>query len=313
MTVTAASQPRCPQGSTDCLAGNIVITETQNGQFKPGDRITLNILPRATTQRMDVLMQGSNTNQLPIVSSNATASGLFVSPVGISCTPSAIFGVVVCTASFVVTQQSFGPALGQITVSNIHYVVAADAVNGPVNVDVVGTPCAVVGPFVAPAIACTPLTNVGQAFDSVVTNAIIGALTNTTITSSIAVGVTKATCSTDSAGCAFKSTTAMTNSGNPPNHAYTTVRFQVSGTGSTGIVDVYWVHVSDNGALPQGYPGSYVKIASIPVVSGGWAFYFADAKVLSHNGSLRASFIGVVRPSTTYSTSRSKSVQAHWL
>jgi hypothetical protein len=312
VTVTAASQPRCPQGATDCLGGNIVITETQNGQFKPNDRITLNILPRATTQRMDVLLQGSNTNQLPVVSSNATASGLFVSPVGISCTPSAIFGVVVCTASFVVTQQSFGPALGQITVSNIHYVVAADAVNGPVNVDVVGTPCSIppVGP--PPALICIPPTNVGQAFDSVVTNAVIGALTNTTIVSSIAVGVTKATCSTDSAGCAFTAHTASTSKGTSPHHAYVTVRFQVSGTGSDGIVDVYWVHVSDNGALPQGYPGSYTKVASVPVVSGGWAFFFADAKVLSHNGSLRASFIGVVRPSTTYSTSRSKSVQAHW-
>src|SRR5205823_10265186 len=100
--------------------------------------------------------------------------------------------------AFVVTQQSFGPQLGQITISNIHYIVAPDAVDGPVNVDVTG-----IGP--APG--------VGQVFDSVVSNAIIGLQGNTTISSSVAVGVTKATCPTDGAGCAFSAKTAVTSKG----------------------------------------------------------------------------------------------------
>ena len=90
VTVTAASQPRCDPGSQDCLAGNILITETQNGQLRFGMVITINILPRATVQRMDTLMQTTSTNQTPIVSTNAPASGLLATPVGVTCVPSEI-------------------------------------------------------------------------------------------------------------------------------------------------------------------------------------------------------------------------------
>ena len=161
VTVTAASQPRCDPGATDCLAGNLVITETQNGQLRVGTVITVTIVQRSTTQRPDVLLQTTSTNQTPIVSTNAPASGLLTTPVGVTCTPSSIFGISVCNFAVKVTQQSFGPTFGVITLSNIHYVVAADAVNGPVNVDVTGTP--------------VPAGN-GQAFDSVVSNATIGLL-----------------------------------------------------------------------------------------------------------------------------------------
>ncbi len=180
VTVTAASQPRCTPGATDCLAGNIVVTETQNGQLRVGTVITVTLVQRSTTQRPDVLLQTTSTNQTPIVATNAPASGLLTTPVGVTCVPSSIFGVSVCNFAVKVTQQSFGPTFGTITFSNMHYVVAPDAVNGPVNVNVTGVP--------------VPAGN-GQAFDAVVSNAIIGVLqvpATTKTSASSAIGKTQA-------------------------------------------------------------------------------------------------------------------------
>jgi hypothetical protein len=173
--VAALSQPRCNQGSTDCLGGNITITEQFNGQFKNTQTITLRILPRSTVQRQDVILKTGVTNDLPIVTTNAN-SGLLVTPVSVVCPPSALLGIVFCTASFTVTQQSFGPTLGQITVSNIHYIVAVDAVNGPVLVDVSAQGDGSGGP---PG---------SQAFDQVVSNATIGPPPATPLRSSITNG-----------------------------------------------------------------------------------------------------------------------------
>ena len=46
VTVTAVSVPNCERGATDCLLGNVVITETQNGQLKAG-QIDLRLDPPA--------------------------------------------------------------------------------------------------------------------------------------------------------------------------------------------------------------------------------------------------------------------------
>ena len=108
--------------------------------------ITVRILPRATMQRQDVILKTGVTNDLPIVTTNAN-SGLLVSPINVICPPSALARDSRCAQfTFVVTQQSFGPTLGAITISNIHYVVAADAVNGPVLVNVSGPGAGTGGP-----------------------------------------------------------------------------------------------------------------------------------------------------------------------
>jgi hypothetical protein len=159
--VAAVSQPLCQPGSTDCLGGNITITEQFNGQLKAGSVITVRILPRATVQRQDVILRTGVTNDLPIVTTNA-ASGLLVTPINVICPPSALLGITLCQFTFVVSQQSFGPTLGQITISNIHYIVAADAVNGPVLVEVSAPGAGSGGPAGS------------QAFDAVVSNATIG-------------------------------------------------------------------------------------------------------------------------------------------
>ena len=159
--VAAVSQPLCQPGSTDCLGGNITITEQFNGQLKAGQVFSVRILPRATVQRQDVILKTGVTNDLPIISTNS-ASGLLASPVSVTCPPSALLGIVWCTFTFAITQQSFGPTLGQVTVSNVHYIVAADAVNGPVLVNVTAPGAGAGGPAGS------------QSVDAVVSNALIG-------------------------------------------------------------------------------------------------------------------------------------------
>jgi hypothetical protein len=159
--VAAVSDPLCNPGDTDCLGGNITITEQFNGQLKAGQVITVRILPRATTQRQDVILKTGVTNDLPIVTTNA-ASGLLVSPINVLCPPSALLGITLCQFTFVVTQQSFGPTLGQVTIGNIHYITAADAINGPVLINVTAPGAGAGGPVGS------------QSVDAVVSNAHIG-------------------------------------------------------------------------------------------------------------------------------------------
>jgi hypothetical protein len=149
VVVAALSQPAVVAGTTDTLAGNLTISETLNGQFKPLQTICVVILPRASNGNriQDTFIKTTNTNDLPVITTNA-ASGLLTSSVG---TPGcgALFtatntaeGVVPTPGnsfSFTVNQQSFGGTLGVITVGNIHLITTADAPTGPVLVDVLGT------------------------------------------------------------------------------------------------------------------------------------------------------------------------------
>ena len=299
VVVAATSQPRIPQGSTG-LAGNIVITETLNGQFKPGQNVCIQIQPRASNENLqDTWFDSANQNTLPIVTTNA-ASGLLVGAVGVggnsNCT-SAPGGDNRGYAGFIITQQSFGPTLGQITISNIRYISTADAPNGPVLVRVYSYPPS------AP----------GVQFSTFVSNAILGpavVLAPTGIIASVAPGVNRSVCNTDTAGCAFRSKAPTVNSGATGNHAYVTIRWHVSGIVS-GKVTVYYQKKAIGVPFTQGWPGVFTKLTTV-VVSSGWAYYFADAKVLNHNSAFHASFIGVVVPTATTDTSRSKAVQANW-
>jgi len=299
VVVAATGQPRILQGSTGSLAGNVVITETLNGQLKAGQLICLQIQARASNFAIqDTWFDSANQNTLPIVTTNST-SGLLVGPVvvgaGSGC-PTAPGGDARGVAGFTVTQQSFGPNLGQVTVSNIQYVVAADAPNGPVLLRV----------FVPPGFP-------GVQFSTTVTNAIIGpaiVLGKTGLIASVAPGVSRSTCNTDTASCEFKSKAPTVNSGTPGQHAYVTIRWRVSGIVS-GKVIVYWQKKAIGVPFTQGWPGVYAKVTTV-VVSNGWAYYFADAKVLNANNPFHASFIGAVVPTATTDTSRAKAVQANW-
>lgn len=277
VSVTASSQPRCDRGSTDCLAGNIVVTETSNGQFRAGEVITVNILPRATTQRMDVLLQTSSTNQTPIVTTNASESGLLVTPVGVTCTPSAIFGVVVCNFAITVTQQAFGPALGKMTFSNIHYVVAADAVFGNVNVNVTG------------------MGGGAQTLDAVVTNAIIGAApVATSIDSAVGVGIDQ--------GATFGTRTALPNSAASGADRYATWRFHMDPSMAGEWVDVYWA-TKTNGTW-----SAFTFVKRVKVNGSGDAYFHWKAA----NGSWIAAY-GKFAGNASHAAAQSRSRQARYL
>ncbi len=148
VVVTAVSQPAVPAGTTDTLAGNLTISETLNGQFKPGQFICVTILPRTSNgaRTQDTFIKTTTTNDLPVITTNA-ASGLLTSSVGTpGCPPSfyySYYGYPVvpnpgASFSFYVNQQSFGGTLGVITIGNIHLITTADAPTGPVLVDVMG-------------------------------------------------------------------------------------------------------------------------------------------------------------------------------
>jgi hypothetical protein len=283
VSVTASSQPRCLPGATDCLAGNLVITETSIAQLKAGMIITVNILPRATTQRMDVLLQTTATNQTPVATTNASASGLLVTPVGVTCTPSAIFGITVCNFAVTVTQQSFGPTLGTITFSNIHYVVAADAVNGPVNVDVTGVP--------------TPAGN-GQTFDAVVSNAIIGpnpVLILVKANAQSAVGKTQ-TSAAFSVGTKVIHVVASSNN-------IATIRCQVAPALIGKSVQIEQAKKNSSGVW-----SAFVKITTRTIGADGFAYFYAS----THSAqwlSFRCNFPG----DATHTSGRSQAVQVHWI
>jgi hypothetical protein len=209
VVVAAVSQPYVSVGTADTVAGNLTISETLNGQFKPGQFVCVTILPRATngTRTQDTFIKTTTTNDLPVISTNA-ASGLLTSSVATpGCAPS--FTTTVYTQDltdsntygdftanlvsvpgpflptpgasfgFVVNQQSFGGTLGTITISNIHLTTTADAVVGPVLVDVMGDN------------GDGGQTSIGGAvpFESVVSNAKIGTPAKLNIAANSALGL----------------------------------------------------------------------------------------------------------------------------
>ena len=195
VVVAAVSQPTVSAGTVDTLAGNLTISETLNGQFKPGQMICVAILPRTSNgvRTQDTFIKTATTNDLPIIATNS-ASGLLTATVAtpgcpptfsstqyyyngdtVSSTTSSVPGPFLpnpgASFSFMVTQPSFG-TLGVITISNIHLITTADAVVGTVLVDVAGD-------------------NGGGAvqFESVVSNAKIGAAPHLNIAANSALGL----------------------------------------------------------------------------------------------------------------------------
>lgn len=146
--VAAVSQPTIPKGATNAQLGNLTITETQAGQFKPGEVIQVAILPRSTPgfTGFDTLLKTGATADMPVATTNS-ASGLLVSPITVTGTT---------TFQFTVNQQATG-TLGQITISNIRVFTLADAINGPILLRVTST-------------------TAGTPIDQVVSNGTIGAV-----------------------------------------------------------------------------------------------------------------------------------------
>lgn len=130
VSVVAVTQTIVPQGATNSLSGNIRITETLAGQLKFGQDICVEILPRTSTTtnqaRQDTFFKTSNTNDLPVASTN-TASGLLV-------TRTFTDEDEVC---FEVQQQATGTP-GELTISNMHLVTLADAPFGNILMKVTG-------------------------------------------------------------------------------------------------------------------------------------------------------------------------------
>jgi hypothetical protein len=165
--VAAVSQPTANQGAIDVLEGNITLTETGalNGQFRLGEVITLTIVAPSSALHNEVFINTTSTADSPIILTNAAASGLLTTaPVVVCPTLLPLFNL--CTITFVVSQQSFGPAAGVITITNVHKNILVDAHNGPVFEQITGggggsTPFqAVVSPLIiGPPAVATSITN----------------------------------------------------------------------------------------------------------------------------------------------------------
>ncbi|HZV26614.1 MAG TPA: hypothetical protein VFG00_10015, partial [Acidothermaceae bacterium] len=291
VTVSVVGNPPFMAQGSDPLAANIQITETLNGQLKAGDTIVVQLLPRSTRLRSDVLMNTGSTNQLPIVTTNAS-SGLLVSPVSftgaplVNCQP-AVPGVSVCAFTFTVTQQAFGPTLGQITISNMDYIVAPDAALGPVQVNVFSFPAGTVG------------TGGGVLFNQVVENAIIGtpplppALTKTSAASALGKTQNPADFSVRT-----KVVRLATHSNN-----IVTVRIQLDPQLVGQLVVIQVAHKSSSGVW-----SGFATLTSRLVGSDGFAYYYASAHSAQWN-SYRGWFAG----NAMWAASYSQTVQARWL
>ena len=287
VTVTAASQPNCPPGTADCLLGNIVITETQNGQFKAGDTIRGWFVPSAQSNRNDVLIKASNTNDLPIITTNA-ASGLLVSPVTVICPPN-IPLLNICFFQFTINQQSFG-TLGQINISNIHASIASGAQLGPILMDWNNTGIVLGVPVGAPS---------GQPFEAVVSNGNIGAGPNPpALTSTRAASAIGKTQNPAAFSVATKVVHLVATSNN-----IVTIRIKVDPAliGKTVIIQ----RAVKNSA---GVWSSFTNLTTRVVSADGYAYYYASA-----HSRQWVSYRGVFPGNAQYAASHSQTVQVRWI
>jgi len=287
VTVTAASQPNCPPGTADCLLGNIVITETQNGQFKAGDVIRGYFVPDSKSLRNDVLIKAGNTNDLPIITTNS-ASGLLVTPVTVICPP-AVPLINICFFAFAVTQQSFGPTLGQVTVSNIHATIAKDATPGPINMDWGNTAFILGVPVGTPA---------GQPFETVVSNGNVGngpTPPATTKTSAASASGKTQTASAFTVGTKVVSLVAGTNN-------IVTIRIKVDPAliGKSVVIQ----RATKNSA---GVWSAFTNLTSRTIGADGYAYYYASAHSAQWN-SYRGKFLG----NAQWAPSQSQAIQVRW-
>ena len=243
VNVVALSQPTIPRGSTGSAAGNVTNTETLQGQFKPGEEICFEILPRTNQPTIqDTFFLQAIQNQRPVLTTNV-ASGLAVSDV----TASGLD-----TYCFFVTQQAFGPTLGVITISNMNYITTADAINGPVLLNVFQDN----GP--------------GVDFEAVVSNAKIG--TAVAGTAATRLGVTQVG--------AFTISTKL-----PKIGKYVTYRFDF-GVGAAGQTFKVW------GATKTGNDWSAFTVITARVANASGVVYYHIRQNAATWRSYRAEWAG---------------------
>jgi hypothetical protein len=289
--VSVVGTPPFMDLGSDPLAANITINESLNGQLKAGDVIVVQILPRSTRLRSDVLMNTGSTNQLPIVTTNST-SGLLTGPVFfpgapiVNCQP-AVPAVSVCAFAFTITQQAFGPALGTITISNMDYIVAPDAALGPVQVNVFSVPAGNVG------------VGGGVLFNQVVTNAIVGtaplppALTHTSTSSAI----TKTT-----NPAAFSVGTKVIHLVSTSNNI-ATIRLKLDPSLAGQLVTFEWSKKSSSGTW-----SAFTQAAIRRVDGQGYAYFYVSA-----HSPVWLSFRGRFAGNAQWAASVSQTVQVRWL
>jgi hypothetical protein len=209
--VMAVSQPTILAGSVAARAGNITISETLAGQFKPGEVICVAIEPRSSNDyNQDTYFNTSSNNMLPIITTNS-ASGLIVGAVMPNSTSCDNYSDTRSAFQFPIVQQAFGPTTGVITISNINVNVNADAPNGAVIVHVFKDNC-----------ECS-----GVDFGAFVSNARIGsaAAADAWIAKGLSVR----------AASAFGLATAATTRG-----SYVTIRAKIAGAAGGTLVGI-WV------------------------------------------------------------------------
>ena len=239
--VTAVSQPAMAPGSSNQLAGNILIQETGNGQLKNGTDICIEIVPNQNTGTLtDAYLTDLFTADLPVATG---ANGVVVNAVrvtpGRNCDGSLLSGLVgslTGSVRFMISQQST-TGNGSVTISNLHYNVLNDAATGPVQVNVFGY-------------------SVGGAsidFQSIVSNAKIGSVL--TGTAATRLGVTQVG--------AFTTSTKVAKVGK-----YVTYRFDFGVAAAGAHVDIW-------GATKTGNDWSaFSKITTRIANASGVVYYY---------------------------------------
>jgi hypothetical protein len=187
LTIAAVSVPYISAGATMAPAGNLTLTETQNGQLDAGTVICVEIVPRTSvtpeTATRDVYLGAASTNDLPVITTNGNTSGLLAHQVEYfgqhacneitSSTEAGItLGQTATAFAFQITQGSIN-ALGSITISGIKYTALTNAVNGPVQLNIYTIACGLppAQDIGGPGIGCSPANQESQ---GAVTNARIG-------------------------------------------------------------------------------------------------------------------------------------------
>jgi hypothetical protein len=257
--VAAVSQPIVPRGSTNSLLGNLTITETQAGQFKAGETITVTILPRSSIgvafqARQDIFLKTGTTADTPVIGTN-TASGLLTGSAAVGTT----------AFSFTISQQATGQ-LGVITISNIHVITLADAIDGSILVRVTSS-------------------GAGQGIDQVVSNGTIGVIPVVAISARTALGATKFG--------PFSTTTKVAARGK-----YITWRFS-GGSALAGKTVEIWRAIKN----ADGSWGAFSKLTARVADGSGKAYFwwrYSSAKWIS----VRAYYAGDATHSVSWSPAR---------
>ena len=286
VAVTALAQPIIPAGAMS-KGGAIQIAETANGQLKLHQIFCFDLLPRASNNMIqDTWLPGGwglNTALVPV----ATASGgLLLSPVSMSsdhCTfnnrgesgtlPLAQSGGKAVAFWFEVLQQSTAGS-GKLVVDNINLVTTADAPNGPVLFNVFSW----------------GRSNTHVDFQTIVSNAKIGAKSSIKITALSALGVPP------NQGPASTSTKVA-----QPN---TFITWRFSGGAALAGKTVRILVSTKNAA--GGY-GPYVNLTGRVADAAGMAFF--SWRATNKWVSVRAYFAG----DATYLASWSPPTQGRWL